>query len=127
MSITQDILQEITQQLTAEIDAEILKKIYANMTPEQRDLLRERIKNMLRVSDYMLGRVVDYFIDNPIGPLYYDIASECQCRNLDGILTDPTDNRRTCWICKEKFDGEPAYFTMSMAGPFVYCSKCWKG
>ena len=53
------------------------------MTKEELEI---RIKNMLRVSDYMLGRVVREVMKDESTDLYYDIMAECQCRNLDGTL-----------------------------------------
>lgn len=54
------------------------------------DELKLRIKNMLRVSDYMLERVVKQIMsegkDEIPSNLCYDIIAECQCRNRNGTL-----------------------------------------
>lgn len=47
---------------------------------------KENIKNMLRVSDYMLERVIDEIMKNPNSNLAYDIIAECQCRDKNGKL-----------------------------------------
>lgn len=62
---------------------------------------KERIKNMLRVSDYMLGRVVDEAMKDETTPLYYDIIAECQCRDENGKLIG-WDYEHNCY--KTPFD-----------------------
>ena len=52
--------------------------------------LKERIKNMLRKSDHMLGRVVDEVMrdENAGTGLHYDIIADCQCRKPDGTFLE---------------------------------------